>query len=146
MEKQLELDAIPRKRVQLTEDKPQSDAHLSNQVAEEVRVPACPPNQAVAELWLGYTPWMKFTEAQPPVAGFYDFFDGEHGETGRVIVRKYFDPADLDQAVNMSGAPTNREWRGLAQAWPESFNPCLPAQPQYVLDHAASRRRRLLND
>lgn len=138
MEKQLELNAIPRKRVALvTEDKPQSDAHLGDQVANEVKEPACPPNQAVAEIWLGYTPWTKMSVAKPPVDGIWEFHDGEFGENGRVVVRKYFDPATDE-------APADREWRGLAKEWPASFNPCLP-QPINT-EQAPKARRALLSD
>lgn len=153
MEKQLELNNIPRKRVALvTEDKPQSDAQLATQLAEDAEqltigpmVPSCPPTQAVAEIWLGYTPWTSLEDNPPTEAGFYDFRDapGTEPMIGRdVVMRGFFDPA-----INRIPVPT-RQWRGLSQPWPESFNPCLRTTPYLKKAPLApiATRRRLLND
>ena len=152
MEKQLELNNIPRKRVLLHDAMPQ--AAIAGEVVKEteqgvevhVQLPSCPPTQAVAELWLGYTPWIECAKELPPVAGNWDFTSDEYGENGLVTDRKFFDPASGEKAPGL-------HWRGLTQAWPESFNPCLNKTnyakvPYYQQKPIAGivNRRRLLND
>lgn len=101
-EKQLEL-TLPRKRVQI--------------VSEEAQAVKVEPVLDM-EAFIGYSPWVRFSDAHPPMTGWWDVKDDSRrlGQT-----RAHFDAKVGVLTLQNWPFPVGYGsacWRGLAAPWP----------------------------